>query len=389
MKAIRFRSHSRSDDCSPFIEVEVPRPVPSPHDLLVSVKAVSVNPVDTKVRSGVVPVPDTVDVLGWDAAGTVVAVGTNVQLFRPGQDVFYAGTFTRSGANVDLHLVDERMVGFKPSSLSFAQAAALPLTSLTAWQLLFDRLAVPIGKPVNAGSLLVVGGAGGVGSILIQLARRLTGLTVIATASRPETSDWCKQMGAHHVIDHTRHMPQQIAGLSVPPVSYVASLTHTAKHMSALVDIVAPHGKIGVIDDHDQLDAVPLKSKSISLHWEMVFTRAFYETADLIGQHQILNEVAALVDAGILRSTLTRCLTPFSPLKLMEAHRLVESGAMIGKVVMSRDDEPAANSTSPCKASSAPFSTGSNALENTAIAPIPTPPHRDCRLRSERGPAPG
>ncbi len=339
MKVIRFRSQLNCDGGSPFIEVEAPTPVAGPHDLLVRVEAVSVNPVDTKVRSGLVRVPDTVDVLGWDAAGTVVAIGTDVQLFKPGQDVFYAGTFTRSGANADLHLVDERMVGFKPSSLSFAQAAALPLTSLTAWQLLFDRLAVPIGKPVNAGSLLVVGGAGGVGSILIQLARRLTGLTVIATASRPETSDWCRQMGAHHVIDHTRLMPPQIASLSAPPVSHIASLTHTARHLSALVEIVAPHGKIGVIDDHDHLDAAPLKAKSVSLHWEMVFTRPLFETADLIGQHRILNEVAALVDARILQSTLTQCVTPFSPEKLMEAHQRVESGSMIGKVVMSRDCE--------------------------------------------------
>lgn len=342
MKVIRYRSLANGDDGSPFVEVEVPAPVPGPHDLLVSVKAVSINPVDTKVRSGLVQVPDTVDVLGWDAAGTVVDIGTDVHLFKPGQDVFYAGTFSRSGANADLHLVDERMVGVKPSSLSFAQSAALPLTSLTAWQLLFDRLAVPIGKPVDARSLLVVGGAGGVGSILIQLARRLTGLTVIATASRPETRDWCRRMGAHHVIDHTQPMPRQIADLSAPPVSYAASLTHTARHLSALVEIVAPHGKIGVIDDHEQLDAAPLKAKSISLHWEMVFTRPLYGTADLIGQHRILNEVAALVDAGILRSTLTHCVTPFSPEKLMDAHRRVESGSMVGKVVMSRDGELAA-----------------------------------------------
>lgn len=339
MKVIRFRPHSSCDDGSPFIEVEAAVPVPGSRDLLVAVKAVSVNPVDTKVRSGLVQVPDAVDVLGWDAAGTVVAIGTDVQLFTPGQDVFYAGTFTRPGATAELHLVDERMVGNKPSSLSFAQAAALPLTSLTAWQLLFDRLTVPIGKPVNAGSLLVVGGAGGVGSILIQLARRLTSLTVIATASRPETRDWCRRMGAHHVIDHTQPMPQQIADLSTSPVCYIASLTHTARHFRDLVEIVAPHGKIGVIDDHDQLDAVPLKSKSISLHWEMVFTRPLYETADLIGQHRILNEVAALIDAGVLRSTLTRCVTPFSVETLLAAHRLVESGSMIGKVVMSRERE--------------------------------------------------
>ncbi|BAI74606.1 zinc-binding alcohol dehydrogenase family protein (plasmid) [Azospirillum sp. B510] len=263
-------------------------------------------------------------------------MGDAVELFRPGEDVFYCGTFTRSGANADCHLVDERMVGKKPSSLSFAEAAALPLTSLTAWQLLFDRRGVRMGKPPGAGSLLIVGAAGGVGSILIQLARRLTGLTVVATASRPETQDWCRRMGAHHVIDHSRPMPPQIAALDIPPVSCIASLTQTAKHLAALVEIVKPHGKLGVIDDHDHFDAAPLKAKSVSLHWEMVFTRPLYQTADLIGQHHILTEISELVDAGILRTTMTRCLTPFSPDTLAEAHRIVESGGMIGKIVMSR-----------------------------------------------------
>lgn len=339
MKAIHFRPNSSLDDGLPFYEIEVPEPLPGPRDLVVSVKSVSINPLDTKVRSGLVPVPAAVDVLGWDVSGTIVGIGADVRLFEIGEDVFYAGTFTRPGANAELHVVDERIAGLKPSSLSFAEAAALPLTSLTAWQLLFDRLAVPIGKAVDGKSLLVLGGAGGVGSIIIQLARRLTGLTIIATASRQRTSDWCREMGAHYVIDHTKLMPQQVADLSVPPVSYVAALTHTAKHFPALVDIVAPHGKIGIIDDHDQLDAAPLKAKSVSLHWEMVFTRSLYETADLVGQHVILNEVAALVDAGVLRSTLTRCMTPFSPQTFAEAHRWVESGAAIGKIVVCGDDE--------------------------------------------------
>ncbi|WP_199904342.1 zinc-binding alcohol dehydrogenase family protein, partial [Novosphingobium sp. MBES04] len=248
----------------------------------------------------------------------------------------YAGTFTRAGANTELHLIDERMVGRMPTALTFAEAAALPLTSLTAWQLLFDRLSVRPGKPVNAPSLLVVGGAGGVGSILIQLARRLTGLTVIATASRPESREWCLKMGAHHVIDHSLPMPEQVTALGCAPVGYVASLNHTARHMLALVQIIAPHGKIGVIDDHDTLDAVPLKAKSVSLHWEMVFTHALFHTTDLIGQHRILNEIAALVDAGVLRSTMTRDLSPFDPKTLEEAHRMVAGGAEVGKVVMSR-----------------------------------------------------
>jgi zinc-binding alcohol dehydrogenase family protein len=336
MKAIKFQKHPSRDEEPSFIETDIPSPAPGPHDLLVRIEAVSINPVDTKVRAGRVRVPETVDVLGWDAAGTVIAAGTETRLFKPGADVFYAGTFTRRGANAELHLVDERMVGAKPSSLSFAEAAALPLTSLTAWQLLFDRLQAPIGKDFNTGSLLVVGGAGGVGSILIQLARHLTGLTVIATASRPESRDWCLKMGAHHVVDHSKPLPPQIAALSVSPVRYIASLTHTEKHMGELVEVIAPHGKIGVIDDHDYLDVVPLKAKSVSLHWEMVFTRPLFDTPDLVGQHRILNDIAALVDAAVLRTTMRRCLWPFSVENLQEAHRLVESAGMIGKIVMSR-----------------------------------------------------
>jgi zinc-binding alcohol dehydrogenase family protein len=335
MQAIQFRRRSNIYDKPSFFETSLPVPVPGSRDLLVRVEAISINPVDTKVRAGHVSVPETVDVLGWDVAGTVVSVGAETRLFKPGDDVFYAGTFTRPGANAELHLVDERIVGEKPSSLSFAEAAALPLTSLTAWQLLFDRFQVPISKSFGTGSLLVVGGAGGVGSILIQLARRLTGLTVIATASRQESRDWCLQMGAHYVVDHSRPLPQQIAALPVLPAGYIASLTHTEEHMPELVEIIAPHGKIGVIDDHEYLDVVPLKAKSVSLHWEMVFTRPLFGTADLVGQHRILGEIASLVDAGVLRTTMTRCLSPFSVENLQEGHRLVETAAVIGKIVMS------------------------------------------------------
>ena len=334
MNVIKFCADTH--DQPRFLEADVPTPIPSPHDLLVRVEAVSINPVDIKVRAGHVPVPETVDVLGWDAAGSVVSGGTETRLFKPGDEVFYAGTFTRPGPNADLHLVDERMVGLKPTSLSFAQAAALPLTGLTAWQLLFDRLQVPLGKTFGTGSLLIVGGAGGVGSVLIQLARRLTGLTVIATASREESRSWCLQMGAHHVVDHSRPILDQVAALCVAPVRYIASLTHTEKHMPELVEIIAPHGKIGVIDDHEHLDVVPLKAKSVSLHWEMVFTRPLFGTTDLIGQHHILSEIASLVDAGVLRTTMTQCFSPFSSETLMKAHELVERGAAIGKIVMSR-----------------------------------------------------
>ena len=336
MKVIAFRPSSRLSDGNPFYEREQAEPAPGPRDLLVAVEAVSINPVDTKVRSGAVTVPSSVDVLGWDAAGTVVGVGDKVTRFAPGDPVFYAGTFTRAGANAERHLVDERLVGRMPVSQTFAQAAALPLTALTAWQLLFERLRVPPGKPADAGSLLVIGGAGGVGSMLLQLARRLTGLTVIATASRSESRAWCLRLGAHHVIDHLRPMAEQIAALDIPPVTHIAALTHSGDHWAALAEIIAPHGHIAVIDDHATLDAVPLKAKSVALHWEMVFTRPMFGTADMIAQHRILNEVAALIDAGVLVPTVTQCLTPFGPDALAQGHALVESGQSFGKVVMCR-----------------------------------------------------
>jgi len=307
-----------------------------PHDLLVSVQAVSINPVDTKIRSGDVIVPDSVTTLGWDAAGIVQAVGADVRLFKPGARVFYAGTFSRSGANTEMHLVDERLAGPKPQSLSFAQAAALPLSALTAWELLFDRFAIVPGKKASAEVLLVVGGAGGVGSMLIQLARRLTNMTVIATASRADSKAWCFQLGAHYVVDHSQPLALAVAALNIAPVTHIAALTHTARHFSDLAELIAPQGKIAIIDDHATLDAVPLKQKSVSLHWEMVFTRPFYQTEDMIAHHKILCEIASLVDAGLVKSTLTHELYPFDIENLIRGHRLVETGNMLGKVVISR-----------------------------------------------------
>ncbi|MCS3430315.1 zinc-binding alcohol dehydrogenase family protein [Klebsiella sp. BIGb0407] len=336
MSAIGFYRHSVLSDADCLIGIELPRPLPGPHDVLVAVQAVSVNPVDTKIRVGLVSVPDSVNILGWDAAGIVEEVGECVTLFKPGQQVYYAGTFNRSGSNAQFHLVDERIVGHMPETLSFGGAAALPLTSLTAWQLLFERLGVVPGKPAGAGSLLVLGGAGGVGSMLIQLARRLTGLTVIATASHQASRDWCLALGAHHVIDHRQPLPEQIKALAIPPVNNIAALSHTAVHLLELAEIITPHGQIAIIDDHDSLDITPFKVKSVSVHWEMVFTRPLLGTADLIVQHQILNEVAALVDSGVLRSTVSHTLSPFNAAQLIEAHRLVEAGGSPGKVVVAR-----------------------------------------------------
>lgn len=336
MAAIAFRRGSTLDESDCLTDIDTERPEPGPHDLLVAVRAVSVNPLDTKIRAGLIDAPDSIRSLGWDAAGIVEAVGEAVTLFQPGQKVYYAGSFDRNGSNAQFHRVDERIVGHMPQTLGFAGAAALPLTSLTAWQLLFDRLGVAPGKPADAGSLLVLGGAGGVGSMLIQLARRLTGLTVIATASRAESRDWCLALGAHHVIDHRQPLPAQIGALPAPPVTHVAALSNTAEHWNELADLIAPQGRLAIITDHDTLDAVPFKARSVSLHWEMVFTRPLYRTPDRVAQHRILDEVAALVDAGVLRSTASHVLHPLDAARLIAAHRLVEGGGIVGKVVVAR-----------------------------------------------------
>lgn len=336
MTAITFHPGSSLTDPYCLTDIDVERPEPGPHDLRVAVRAVSVNPVDTKIRAGLVTVPDGVSSLGWDAAGIVEAVGEAVTLFRPGDAVYYAGSFDRSGSNTQFHLVDERIVGRMPQTLSFAAAAALPLTSLTAWQLLFERLGVAPGKPADAGSLLVLGGAGGVGSMLIQLARRLTGLMVIATASRQQSRDWCLALGAHHVIDHRQPLSTQIDALPVPPITHIAALSNTDEHWTELAELIAPQGRLAIITDHDSLDMVPFKGKSVSLHWEMVFTRPLFRTPDMIAQHRILDEVAGLVDAGVLRSTLSCVLHPLDAARLREAHQRVENGGVTGKIVVAR-----------------------------------------------------
>ena len=255
-------------------------------------------------------------------------------MFRPGDAVFYAGSIARPGTNAELHLVDERIVGHKPKTLSFAQAAALPLTGVTAWELLFDRLGIRPGKPADAGRLLIIGGAGGVGSMLIQLARRLTGLTVIATASRPETAAWCMALGAHHVIDHHKSLPEELKRIDQSPVGHVASLTNTERHFPAIVEILKPQGRLGVIDDPATLDINPLKRKSISVHWELMFTRSLFETEDMIGQHRLLDEISGLVDAGLIRTTLSDNLGRIDAANLTKAHALIESGKTRGKIVL-------------------------------------------------------
>lgn len=335
MKAVAYRQILPITDPQSLLDVELPQPVPQGRDLLVKVEAISVNPVDTKVRKRTDP-EGADKVLGWDASGTVVAVGADVSLFKPGDAVYYAGAIDRSGSNAQMQLVDERIVGRKPSTLDFAQAAAMPLTTITAWELLFDRLNVPRGSGGRHRVILVVGGAGGVGSMAIQLARRLTSATVIATASREDTQSWVKELGAHHVVDHHGDLLAAVKAVAPQGVDDVLSLTHTEQHFAKLVELLKPQGKLALIDDPAKpLDITLLKSKSISLHWELMFTRSLFHTDDMQAQHQLLNEAADLVDAGVLRTTLRENLGAINAANLRRAHQQVESASTIGKVVLS------------------------------------------------------
>jgi NADPH2:quinone reductase len=334
MKAVGYKKSLPIDAAEALIDFETDRPEPTGHDIRVAVKAISANPVDYKVRKRAEPPAGEFKILGFDAAGIVDAVGPEVTLFEPGDEVFYAGSILRQGTNSEFHLVDERIVGKKPTSLSFAQAAALPLTSITAWELLFDRLGAVPGKSVDPRTLLVVGGAGGVGSILIQLARRLTGLTVLATATRPESQKWCLELGAHAVVDHARPMKDQVESLRVPPVALVASLTATDHHYKAIADLMAPQGKFGLIDDPAEFTVGVFKGKAISIHWESMFTRSSFKTADMIAQHHLLNDVSDLIDKGVLRTTLHQIFGTINAANLKRAHALLESGKSRGKIVL-------------------------------------------------------
>ncbi len=333
MKAIGYLHNGAIDRDDALLDLTLPEPDIGPRDLLVEVRAVSVNPVDTKVRRNATPPAGQARILGYDAAGVVRAVGAEVTLFKPGDRVWYAGAIDRPGTNAELHAVDERIVGRMPASLDFAQAAALPLTAITAWELLFDRLQVP--RDGGGGALLVTGAGGGVGSILVQLARRLTGLTVIGTASRPETRDWALSLGAHHVIDHGKPLQPQLDALGFPQVQYVASLTHTDVHYDALVQALAPQGRLGLIDDPAApIDIMKLKGKSLSLHWEMMFARSLYQTDDMIEQHRLLDAVADLIDASRLVGTLGEHYGTINADNLRRAHAAIESGRARGKIVL-------------------------------------------------------
>ncbi len=334
MKAVGYRRSLPITEADSLIDIELPDPKPIGRDLLVQVKAVSVNPVDTKVRMRQAPQAGETKVLGWDAAGVVVELGPDVHLFKPGDEVWYAGSLVRPGTNAEVHLVDERIVGKKPKSLGFAEAAALPLTTITAWELLFDRFGVPPGKRFTDESLLIIGAAGGVGSILTQLARRLTAMTVIGTASRKETADWVLSLGAQYVIDHSKPLSAELRRIGIPAVTHIASLTQTDTHFPEIIESLAPQGKLGLIDDPPPIDVNQLKRKSISLHWELMFTRPLFGTADMIAQHRLLSEAAELVDAGVIRTTFGEHFGCINAENLKRAHALIEGGKAKGKIVL-------------------------------------------------------
>lgn len=334
MKAVALTRYLPIDDPQSLIDVELPTPTPAGHDLRVRVEAVSVNPVDTKVRAPKPTVEASPRVLGWDAAGVVDAVGEAVTLFKPGDRVYYAGAIDRPGSDAEFQLVDERIVGPMPRTLDFAEAAALPLTALTAWELLFERFGFDADGADRGRTLLIVAGAGGLGSIAIQLARR-AGLTVVATASRAETVEWCRRMGADHVIDHRQPLKPQLEALGMTTIDAIACFTAAEPYWRQMTELVAPQGRIGlVVGMKAAVDLEPLKAKSASVHWEYMFTRAQYGTPDMIEQHRILAHVAALVDAGALRTTLTETLTPIDAAHLRAAHARLESGRSIGKLVL-------------------------------------------------------
>ncbi len=334
MKAIGYTQAGALDRADALIAFETERPVPGDRDLLVRVRAVSINPVDTKIRSNRPPSGDRPEILGWDAIGEVVETGAGVSRFRPGDLVWYAGAIDRPGTNAEYHLVDERIVGHAPKSLSMTEAAALPLTALTASEMLFDRLRVTTPVPGAAPAVLIIGGAGGVGSIAIQLLRAKTDLTVIATASRKETQNWALDMGAHHVIDHSKPLPDQIDALGIGAPGHVFSTTHTHQYIDQIAELIAPQGHLGLIDDPDHFDISPFKRKSVAVHWELMFTRSLFATPDMGEQGRFLDEVAELVDTGKIRTTAAQMLGQISVETLREAHALLESNAALGKLVL-------------------------------------------------------
>ena len=333
MKAVGFTHYLPIENESAFLDLNVEKPLPEGRDILVSVKAVAINPVDTKVRAPKDKVEETPRIIGYDASGVVEAVGPDVTLFKPGDEVYYAGDITRSGTNAEFHLVDERIAGRKPASLSHAESAALPLTTITAYEAFFDRLGIDRDGADAGQSLLIIGAGGGVGSIGIQLAKQ-AGLTVIATASRSETSDWVKSLGADHVVNHREDMVTQVQAIGIKHVDHIA-IFNDMRHWDTAVELIRPQGGIVSIDDTDlPMPMGGMKTKAASFHWEFMFARSMHQTPDMIEQHHLLSYVAGQIDAGNIKTTVSEVLSPINAANMREAHRLVETGQAKGKIVV-------------------------------------------------------
>ncbi len=334
MKAVGFKTSLPITEAESFIDFEIATPQPTGREILVKVKAAGVNPVDFKVRqnSAKEKILDIPKIIGWDAAGIVEAVGSDVTLFKAGDEVYYAGDITKNGSNAEFQLVDERIVGKKPVKLTYAEAAAMPLTTLTAWEILFDRMR--INEKDKGKSILIIGGAGGVGSIAIQIAKKIAGLTVVATASRAESVEWCKRQGADYVVNH-RDLVNEVRAAGFQQVDFILDFVDVNQYWDAFVELIRPQGAIGSISDPTQpVNLRQLKSKSVSFHWELMFTRSMFQTADITEQHNILNQAAGLFDNGTLQSTLTTTLSGLSAANFKNAHRKLESGSTIGKIVI-------------------------------------------------------
>ena len=334
MKAIGLYEYLPIDDEDSLQDITLANPKADGHDLLVAVKAISVNPVDTKIRAPKETSEKEPRVLGWDAAGEVVAIGSQVEHFSVGDQVYYAGDITRSGTNSEFHLVDERIVGKKPTSLSYAEAAALPLTSITAWEALFDRLGISLHGDDEGKSILIIGGAGGVGSIAIQLAAKVAKLNVIATASRDESRDWCLQLGADRVINHRHPVNEELAAINIQTVDYILCLNSTEQHWTAMAEAIKPQGRICSIVETSGVDLDLLKSKSATFVWEFMFTRSMYKTPDMIEQHHLLNTMANFIDNKKIVTTANKVIRPINAENLRKAHAMVEKGNSIGKIVL-------------------------------------------------------
>ncbi|WP_339639457.1 zinc-binding alcohol dehydrogenase family protein [uncultured Sulfitobacter sp.] len=334
MKAIGYTTNGAIDCADALIDLEIDKPTATGHDILVKVAAVSVNPVDVKVRQNRPAEGDAPVILGWDAVGEVVETGDKVTQFKAGDKVWYAGAINRAGTNAEYHLVDARIVGHAPKSIDTAAAAALPLTTLTAQEMIFDRLNVTNPVPGAANAIVIIGGAGGVGSIAIQLLREQTDLTIIATASRPETQDWVKELGAHHVVDHSKPLPEQIAALNIGAPAFVFSTNYSETYVTQIAEFIAPQGRFGLIDDPKGFDIMPFKGKAVSIHWELMFTRSLFTTDDIARQGEILDTVAGLIDAGKIRSTATESFGAINAENLKRAHALIESGKAKGKITL-------------------------------------------------------